>query len=108
MSGTAAAPAEVSIAVGIPIMNSAATIREMFKSFTDQTPSDCIIVVDANAGETTVVVRPVANETDVPITLKSQSGVGRAVGGTRYEVHAAVKENVLACLDTKSESTNTG
>lgn len=102
MSGTEDALAEVSIAVGIPTMNSAATIRETLESLTEQTrPPDRIIVVDASTDETPDVVRAVADETVVPITLKSQSGVGRGVGGARQEIYEALTEDVLACLDTQ-------
>jgi hypothetical protein len=91
-----------SIAVGIPTMNNAETIRETLESLVEQTrPPDRIIVVDASTDETPDIVRSVAAQTDVAFTLRRQSGDGRGVGGARQEMYAELTEDVLACLDTQ-------
>ena len=102
MSESGGAPADTSIAVGIPTMNSAATIRETLESLTEQTRlPDRIIVVDASTDETPDIVESVAAETEVQITLLRQSDRGRGVGGARQDMYEELTEDVLACLDTQ-------
>lgn len=102
MSDTGDELADISIAVGMPTMDTAATIRETLESLIDQTRQpDRIIVVDASTDETPEIIGNVAEETDVTITLLRQSETGRGVGGARQEIYEALSEDVLACLDTQ-------
>ena len=102
MSESGDSPTETKIAVGIPTMNSAATIKETLESLTEQTRTpDRIIVVDASTDETPDIVESVAEETEVPITLRRQSERGRGVGGARQDMYEELTEDILACLDTQ-------
>jgi glycosyltransferase involved in cell wall biosynthesis len=93
---------DVSIAVGIPTMNTAATIRETLESLVDQTRQpDRIIVVDASTDETPEIIEEFAEQTDVIITLRRQSETGRGVGSAQQEIYDASTEDILACLDTQ-------